>query len=120
VATSISFPYRFDGRGRTAIAANDDHVRGLIEQILFTNPGERVNNPGFGCGLLQIPFEPNSVELQQTTEFLVRAALSQILGNLIDVQAIVVERNDSTFTVTVQYLIRRTKQSQLATFERTV
>jgi phage baseplate assembly protein W len=120
MATSIAFPFRFDGRGGTAMAYDDDHVRDLIEQVLFTAPGERVNNPTFGCGLLQLPFEPNSDQLQQTTEFLLRGALSQILGNLIDVQAIVVERQDSVFSVTVSYVIRRSGAAQLATFARTV
>jgi phage baseplate assembly protein W len=120
MASSIAFPLHFDGRGVTAMASDDDHVRDMIEQVLFTTPGERVNNPGFGCGLLQTPFEPNSIELQQTTEFLVRAAVSQTLGNLIDVQAIDVTRNDSMFSVTVQYVVRRSGQPQLATFERSV
>jgi phage baseplate assembly protein W len=120
MASSIAFPYRFDGRGRTAIAGDDDHVRDMIEQILFTSPGERVNNPTFGCGLLQTPFAPNNDQLQQTLEFLIRGALSQSLGDVIDVQSIVVERADSTLSVTVQYVIRRTRAAQLATFARTV
>jgi phage baseplate assembly protein W len=120
MATSIAFPLQFDGRGRTAMATDDDHVRDLIEQLLFTAPGERVNNPTFGCGLLQLPFQPNSEQLQQTTEFLLRGALTQFLGNIIDVQSIVVERDDSTFAVAVSYVIRRTGAAQLANFERSL
>jgi uncharacterized protein len=120
MASSITFPLQFDGRGRTALAADDDHVRDLIEQLLFTSPGERVNNPTFGCGLLQIPFQPNSTQLQQTTEFLLRGALSQFLGNVIDVQSIAVDRNDSTFSVTLSYVVRASGSAQLATFERSL
>jgi uncharacterized protein len=120
MASSIEFPFRFDGLGGTAFASATDHVRDLIEQVLFTAPGQRVNNPTFGCGLHELPFQPNSGQLQQTTEFLLRSALSQVLGNLIDVQAIVVDRQDSTFSVTVSYVIRRSGAAQLATFERTV
>jgi hypothetical protein len=120
MATSIAFPLNFDGRGGTAIATDDDHVRDLIEQLLFTAPGERVNNPTFGCALLQLPFEPNGAPLQQTTEFLVRGALSQFLGNIIDVQSIAINRNDSTFSVSVSYLVRRSGAAQLATFERSL
>jgi phage baseplate assembly protein W len=120
MAKSIAFPFHFDGRGGTAVPSDDDHVRDMIEQVLFTAPGERVNNPTFGCGLLQLPFEPNSEQLQQTTEFLLRGALSQFLGDVIDVQSIVVARNDSTFSVTVSYVVRRSRTAQLATFERTV
>jgi phage baseplate assembly protein W len=107
MATSIAFPFQFDGRGATAMASDDDHVRDMIEQVLFTAPGERVNNPTFGCGLLQLPFAPNGDQLQQTTEFLLRGALSQFLGDVIDVQSILVTSDDSTFSVTVSYVVRR-------------
>lgn len=120
MAKSIAYPFAFDGRGLTAPATDDDHVRDMIEQILFTSPTERVNRPGFGSGILELPFEPNSDQLQQTTEFLIRGNLSQWLGTIIDVQSIVVERNDSIFAVTVRYVIRRTRRAQLARFERTV
>lgn len=118
MAASIAFPFGFDGRGRTAAADGDDHIRQMIEQILFTSPGERVNRPGFGCGLLQLPFQPSGPELQQTTEFLLRGALSQTLGSLIDVQAIAVSRDDATFSVAVSYVVRSSGANQLAEFER--
>ena len=60
---NIDFPFHFDDRGRTATTTLDDHVRDLIEQLLFTSPGERVNRPDFGAGLLQLVFAPNSAEL---------------------------------------------------------
>ncbi len=60
----IEFPFHIDGRGRTAAPADSDtHLRELIEQLLFTNPGERLNRPDFGSGLLQLVFAPNSTEL---------------------------------------------------------
>ena len=49
----IDFPYHFDGRDRTATVTEAEHVRDLIEQILFTSPGERVNRPEFGAGILE-------------------------------------------------------------------
>ena len=42
---NIDFPFHFDNRGRTAPTGDDDHIRDLIEQLLFTSPGERVNRP---------------------------------------------------------------------------
>ena len=47
-----------------AATSDDDHIRDLIEQVLFTSPGERVMRPDFGAGLLALVFEPNSVELR--------------------------------------------------------
>src|SRR5712664_3948068 len=105
----IAYPLNFDARGRTAEASWDDHVRDLIEQVLFTSPGERVNRPTFGSGLMQLVFAPNSDELAAATQFLVQGALQQWLGELIQVDAVQVQNDDSTLRVVVQYTVRRTQ-----------
>ena len=64
----VDFPFHFDGRGRTAETAGDVHIRDLVEQVLFTAPGERINRPTFGCGLAQMVFTPNSEELAAAEE----------------------------------------------------
>src|SRR5262250_2745317 len=99
---NIDFPFHFEGRGRTATTGDDDHIRDMIEQLLFTAPGERVNRPDFGSGLLQLVFAPNSNELAAATQFLVQGSLQQWLGELIQVDAVQVESNDSTIRVVVQ------------------
>jgi phage baseplate assembly protein W len=85
---NIDYPFHFDSRGQTATTSDDDHIRDLIEQVLFTSPGERVNRPDFGCGLRQLVFAPNSEELAAATQFLVQGSLQQWLGNLIKVEAV--------------------------------
>lgn len=114
----IAFPYRLDGRGRTADADLDTHVRHLIEQVLFTAPGERVNRPTFGTGLGQLLFAPNSSELATATQFLVQGALQQWLGDVIQVEAVETLSVESTLQVTVRYVVRRTQQRQVAQFSR--
>jgi phage baseplate assembly protein W len=86
--------------------------------VLFTNPGERVNRPTFGCGVMQLVFTPNSDELASATQFLIQGALQQWLGDLIQVNAVQVASQDSTLEVTVQYTVRRTQASQTASFVR--
>jgi phage baseplate assembly protein W len=117
---NIDFPFTFDGRGRTATTSDDDHIRDMIEQLLLTNPGERVNRPDFGSGLLQLIFAPNSPELAATLQFTMQAALQQWLGDVIQVLALDVTSQDSTLTVDLKYLIRRTNQQQTAHFTRQV
>ena len=90
---TLDFPYHFDGRGRTATTGEADHIRDLIEQVLFTSPGERVMRPDFGAGLLALVFEPNSSTLAATTQFLVQSALQQHLSHLIAVNAVTVEND---------------------------
>jgi phage baseplate assembly protein W len=116
----IGYPFRIDGRGRTADADRDAHIHQMIEQLLFTAPGERVNRPIFGTGLLQLVFEPNSEELASATQFLVQGALQQWLGELIQVEAVEVESEEATLHVTVRYVVRRNGQRQVAQFSREV
>ena len=115
---NIDFPFRFDARGRTAATVQDDHIRDMIEQLLFTSPGERVNRPDFGSGLLQMVFAPNSAELASALQFTTQAALQRYLGDLIDLQQLEVSADDATLTVIVKYVVRQTQQVQTATFVR--
>ncbi|HEY7028063.1 MAG TPA: GPW/gp25 family protein [Gemmatimonadales bacterium] len=115
---NIDYPFHFDSRGRTALTDENDHVRDMIEQLIFTNPGERVNRPDFGSGLLQLIFAPNSPELAATVQFTLQAALQRWLGDVIDLQDLEVQAIDSALTIDVKYLIRRTGEPQSATFTR--
>ncbi|HEX9803698.1 MAG TPA: GPW/gp25 family protein [Gammaproteobacteria bacterium] len=114
----IDFPYHLDGRGRTGSTSEEDHIRDMIEQVLFTSPGERVNRPDFGSGLLQLVFGPNSNELAAATEFMVQGALQQWLGDRIQVESVNVESEEAMLTVNVQYILRRTQERHVAQFER--
>lgn len=116
----VDFPYHFDASGRTATAGEDHHVRDLIMQVLFTSPGERVNRPDFGSGLLQLLFAPNSEELETTTQFLVQGALQRWLGDLLIVEAVAVEVDDATLRISVQYVNRRTQQRRVDQFTQVV
>lgn len=112
----LDFPYHIDGRGRTAVTDDAEHVRDLIEQVLFTSPGERVMRPDFGSGLLAMVFEPNSTALAATTQMLIQGALQQYLGDLIAVQSVQVEAVDSTFRVDVRYSLLRDGSVRLDSF----
>jgi phage baseplate assembly protein W len=114
----VDFPFHFDDRGRTAGTTEDDHVRDLIEQVLFTAPGERVNRPSFGCGLLQLVFEPGGDVVAAATQLTVQGALQEWLGEVIQVEAVRVEAQDAALAVTVQYVVRHTGQRHVARFAR--
>jgi phage baseplate assembly protein W len=114
----IDYPFHCDGRGRTAETDSDDHIRDLIEQVLFTSPGERVNRPTFGSGVMQLVFAPNSDALATATQQLVQGALQQWLGDLIQVQSVDVQNEDATLRIQIQYIVRRTQQTQVAQFAR--
>jgi Baseplate wedge protein gp25 len=68
----------------------------MIEQILFTDLGERVNRPTFGSGINQLVFAPNSNELAAATQLLVQGALQQWLADLIHVESVAVKNSGFT------------------------
>jgi hypothetical protein len=117
-AMNIGFPYDFDGRGRTATTDDDSHIRNMIEQLLFTSPGERVNRPDFGSGLLQMVFAPNSPELAAALQYTTQAALQRYLGDLIDLQSLEVTSQDSTLSVVVKYVVKRSGDTRTENFVR--
>lgn len=100
----IAFPMRLDGRGRTTMVDDAAYVRGLVEQILFTAPGERVNRPDFGSGVGQLVFAPTDDALAQSTQALVHGALQRWLGDLLRVEAVRVTSMESRLEVVVEYL----------------
>jgi len=99
----LDFPFHVDGRGRAAETGEDDHIRDMIFQVLFTNPGERVNRPDFGCGLKQLVFMPNSDALATATQVLVQGSLQRWLDPVIQVEAVEVEAEESELRVSVVY-----------------
>ncbi|MFJ2902486.1 GPW/gp25 family protein [Streptomyces sp. NPDC087212] len=106
--SDIAFPFHADRRGRTAPASPGEHVHDLVEQLLFTSPGERVMRPDFGCGLLDLVFAPNSPELVSTLELSVQAALHRWLGDLIDVLALDIDSDENVVRVQLSYVVRAT------------
>lgn len=116
----IDFPFHPDGRGRSAEADYPHHVRDMIEQLVFTNPGERVNRPDFGSGLLQLIFAANSPELAATVQFTLQGALQRWLQDVIEVRAVEVAADDATLTVRVSYLLLRDREEVVATFARAI
>lgn len=118
---NIAFPFHIDRSGRTATADPDQHVRNLVDQVLFTTPGERVNRPDFGTGLLSMTFATaNQSELTSATQLLVQGALQRWLGELIQLEAVQVDSQEATLRVSVRYVVRRTQERREAQIERSL
>jgi phage baseplate assembly protein W len=108
----LDYPFHIDGRGRAATTDADDHVRDMLYQVLFTNPGERVNRPDFGCGLLQLVFMPNSDVLATATQFMVQGALQRWLADVIQVEQVRITSVEERLEVDVVYVRRDDGQRQ--------
>ena len=116
----IDFPYKIAINGRTATTDRSEHIRDMIRQVLFTSPGERVNRPTFGCGLNQLIFEPNSLELISTVQFLVKGALQEWLSDVIEANEVTIEVIDATLKVQIHYKEIGSPLIQEVTFERSI
>jgi uncharacterized protein len=114
----LDFPYHFDGRGRTADASDSDHIREMMELVLFTSPGERVNRPTFGSGVMQLVFTPNSQTVAAALQLAVQGALQQWLGDLIQVGEVTATSDDAVLTVRITYAERSRQERQTVTFVR--
>ncbi|HEX8572902.1 MAG TPA: GPW/gp25 family protein [Allosphingosinicella sp.] len=112
-----AFPLRFDSSGRTALSDYPRHVRDMIEQLLLTMPGERVNRPDFGCGLMHAVFAANSPELAAALEFSTRAALQRFLGDVIDVRRLAVAADEASLVVEIDYVLRATGENRCDRFD---
>jgi uncharacterized protein len=117
---NIAYPIHFDGRGRTAQTDYNTHVRDMLEQLLFTSPGERVNRPDFGSGLQQLVFAPNSPELAAALQYTLKAAVQRWLGDVLELQALDVTSDDSTLSIFISYIVKQTNEQRVAQFTQTV
>ncbi len=114
----VKYPFQLDASGRTAGVGYDEHIRHMIEQVLFTSEGERVNRPTFGCGLMELVFENESLENQAYTRLIVNNSLNQWLAQRISIEDVSVIDADSQMIVRIIYTVTRTGHRQVAEFRR--
>lgn len=100
---ALDAPLTLDSRGRASRADGDEHLRDLIRAVLFTEPGERVNRPDFGCALKTMVFLPNHEALAAATRALIQTALQQWLAQEMVVEAVDVQAVDSELRITIVY-----------------
>lgn len=116
-AIEVGFPFQIDNYGRVADPGYELHVEQMIELVLFTAPGERVNRPDFGCGLLQLILEPGNASVATATEYVVQTALQKWLGDVISVRKVEVKLVDASLQIVLSYMLLRDRQLRVATFD---
>jgi hypothetical protein len=108
----FDFPFAVAPTGSVTTSLDDDaNLRAQIIQVLFTTPGERVNQPEFGCGLFNLVFDPANSVLFAAVEFTAGQALTRWLGDRLVVLAVDVAAEAESLSVRVDYL----RRSDLAT-----
>lgn len=112
----VAFPVRVV-HGAIATVQRAAHIRQMIEQVLFTMPGERVMFPDFGVGIERLLFETTGSEVTTATQSLVSAALHKWLGDVIAVREVKVTAVESTLAIDVRYELLDTRETQYERFE---
>lgn len=111
----LAHPYNVSGDSRSLVRDDAGHVRDMLELLLFTSPGERVNRPDFGCGVATLLFAGNSPELALSAELIIQGAVQRWLGNVLAVSALSVSAEDATLTIAIDYTLRSTGESRSET-----
>ena len=108
----MKFPLEIGAAGAVT-SARRQHIREQIEQVLFTNPGERWFRPEFGIGVRALVFEPNGSVLWEVTKKRLLASLSEALTGEVDPKTleVTVEGQDARLDIVISY--------QLATINHT-
>ena len=104
----ILYPFAVDpGLGALAQETSyDQYVEQLIKQVLFTNPGERINRPDFGCGLRRLVFAPNNEALASLTKVMIVQSLQKWLDDMIEVQDVKVKSEQEVLEVKILYRLK--------------
>jgi phage baseplate assembly protein W len=111
----LDFPFHIGPEGGAARTTANDHVRDLIEQVLFTNPGERVNLPEFGCGLRNLVFAGNNEVLRATVQFIITQNLNRWLADVLSVVEVKASPEEETLVIEITYSLKRTLERQQVT-----
>lgn len=119
---SIKYPFAIDN-GLGKLQEEHDfhaHVVQMIKQVLFTNPGERINRPDFGCGLRRMVFEPNSMVTVSLLHVTIAESLDRWLGNVITVLDVKAEAIEERLEVGIVYFVKARQEKRFLNVEVTL
>jgi phage baseplate assembly protein W len=113
----LAFPFAIEPQGGVASTDLDGAIRGRIEQVLFTSPGERVMLPEFGCGARDLVFQGNNEVLAAATEFTIARALQTTLSRLVMINGVHVTNEDEILRIEVIYTKSRDLERERVVFQ---
>lgn len=101
----LGFPLRVGSdRGLDVVGLEDD-VRAMLEQILFTMPGERVNRPTFGVGVQRYVFELNSPTLAERLRIALEENVYEHLSRDVRILGVSVDRDEAGLLARITFEI---------------
>ena len=113
-----SFPFQINHYGHINEADDEKHLRDMMEQILFTIQGERVNRPDFGCGVQLLVFSAIQPEMLTVKQSLIQMELQKYLGHLMQLREVKISTQDSQLNILIRYTSFADNQLHEAVFTR--
>jgi len=121
MTTFIDSPFHIDSTGRTATHTEKHaYAKSLIEAVLFTAPGERVNRPQFGSGIYEMLFDANNEALETAADFMIRSSIQQFLSDVVTIDQLTVRQDEGTLEITLSYRLRGSDEQTETTFTREI
>lgn len=112
----VLFPMRVTPTGNIDKTDYDTYIKGLIEQFLFTIPGERVNRPEFGAGVQRLVFKGANSGMLAALKFSVQAFLQTTLSDYIKIIDVSTSFNESYLYLTIRYFVYESQSDKQVTF----
>lgn len=114
IVNSLHYPFAIDKKMGVLMEEKDfcNHVRQMMMQVLFTNTGERVNRPDFGCGLRRMVFAPNSDATASLLQVMITQAMDKWLGDLITTEKIETKAINERLEVKIVYTLKARQERQ--------
>ena len=116
----LKFPLKVDGQGQIGTQAENDYIRGLIEQVIFTDKRSRVNRPTFGVSIHKVTFGTLNAHVMNGSQDLIQSQLQQSLGHLITVNNVEVIESETTMKINIAYTINTNQNTQLVSYQRSI
>lgn len=112
----LKYPFRMTRQGG-ATSSREEHIRGKIEQILFTAPTERVFRPDWGLGARALIFEPNTDELRKMALNRLYSGLAEALQKDVDAKSLDIsfktpEGAPEKLQISISYTLATIKKAQ--------
>ena len=107
---NLDFPFGISEHGGIRTTDASDHIKDEIITVLLTAPGQRVNQPEFGCGLKELIFAPNSFMVSTMVDFKVQQALDRWLGDKIVADEVNVQTLEEQLRIEIIYTVRETAE----------
>ena len=101
-------PFRFGQRGGVALTDEPErHLTDKVMAVLFTAPGERVNQPDFGVGLERVVFETLDPLTLSALEFRISQGLRRDLGDEVVFEGVDIEQQPERGELLLEIHYRR-------------